>query len=146
MESPDHWIEDWLSSRAESEKTRIEYRRAIEQFSKFCESRGKQFSQVVELWRSAHYLGAREEQIFVDQWQDMIRAYATRIKSRYAPLSQKVFLTVPKSFFSFWKIPLDVELPRHPCVRYHNQDLQKEQIRMILSKASQRSCNLFNHG
>ena len=143
MESPDHWIEDWLSSRAESEKTRIEYRRAIEQFSKFCESRGKQFSQVVELWRSAHYLGAREEQIFVDQWQDMIRAYATRIKSRYAPLSQKVFLTVPKSFFRFWKIPLNVDLPRHSSVIYHNQDLQKEQIRMILSRASQRDRTIF---
>ena len=138
-----HWIEDWLSSRAESPKTRIEYLKAITAFAEFCQSRGLNFYEVVELWRAAHYIGAREEQKFVDEWHDLIRAYTTSIKPRYAPLSQKVFLTVPKSFFSFWKIPINVELPRHPCVRYHNQDLQKEQIRMILSKASQRDHVIF---
>lgn len=143
MENPDHWIEDWLSSRAESPKTRIEYLNAIRSFTAFCQSREKDFSQVVESWRAAHYSGAREEQIFLDQWQDLIRAYTTRIKPRYAPLSQKVFLTVPKSFFTFYKIPLDVDLPRHPCVIYHNQDLTKEQLRMILSKASQRDRAIF---
>jgi integrase len=81
--------------------------------------------------------------VFLDQWQDLIRSYATYIKPRYAPLSQKVFLTVPKSFFSFWKIPLDVDLPRRACVVYHNRDLTKEAIRQILSKASQRDRAIF---
>ena len=137
------WIEDWLSARAESDKTLNEYIRAIAAFSEFCQGRGKNFDQVVESWRTAHYAGAREEQVFLDQWQDIIRSYATYIKPRYAPLSQKVFLTVPKSFFSFWKIPLDVDLPRRACVLYHNQDLTKKLIRQILSKASQRDRAIF---
>lgn len=138
-----HWIEDWLSARAESDKTLIEYTRGIAAFQEFCQTRGKSFSQIVESWRAAHYAGAREEQVFLDQWQDLIRSYATYIKPRYAPLSQKVFLTVPKSFFTFWKIPIDVNLPRHPCVLYHNQDLTKDQLRLILSKASQRDRAIF---
>ena len=142
-EMQNHWIEDWLSARAESYKTLNEYNRAIAAFSEFCQGRGKDFDQVVESWRVAHYAGAREEQVFLDQWQDLIRSYATYIKPRYAPLSQKVFLTVPKSFFSFWKIPLDVDLPRRACVVYHNQDLTKEAIRHILSKASQRDRAIF---
>jgi integrase len=149
-EMENHWILDWLSSRAESPQTVREYQRAIMQFSEFCQGHGKDFSQVVESWRTAHYSGAREEQIFLDQWNDLIRSYTTNIKTmmrgeihRYTQLSQKLFLTVPKSFFHFWKIPLDVELPRHPSVRYHNRDLEKEQLRLILSKASQRDHAIF---
>jgi integrase len=54
-----------------------------------------------------------------------------------------VLLTVPKSFFSFYKIPIDVDLPRRACVIYHNQDITKQQLIMILSKASQRDKAIF---
>ena len=50
-----HWIEDWLSARAESEKTLTEYTGAISAFEEFCQRRGKIFSQVVDEWRTAHY-------------------------------------------------------------------------------------------
>jgi len=138
-----HWIGDWLSAVAESEKTLREYTSAISAFEEFCQNRGKDFNEVVDSWRSAHYAGARDEQIFLDQWNDLIRSYATYIKPKYAPLSQKVFLTVPKSFFSFWKIPIDVNLPRRACVIYHNQDLTKEIIKQILSKTTQRDKAIF---
>ena len=138
-----HWVEDWLSSRAESPQTVREYTNAIRFFADFCKSRGLNFGRVVEDWRTARYSGARAEQQFIDQWQDAIRGYTTRIKGKYAPLTQKVFLTVPKSFFSFYKVAVDVELPRRACVIYHNQDLKKEQIRMILSKATQRDRTVF---
>lgn len=137
-----HWIEDWLSARAESPKTRTEYMAKIGYFSLFCEARGKRFSQAVEQWRTAHYSGPREEQMFIDEWQDVIRAYATSLKS-HAPLTQKTLLIIPKSFFTFWKIPVDITLPRRACVLYHNQDFTKQQIRLILSKASQRDRAIF---
>jgi hypothetical protein len=35
------WIEDWLSARAESDKTLLEYTRAIAAFSEFCQGQGK---------------------------------------------------------------------------------------------------------
>jgi integrase len=142
-EMENHSIEDWLAARAESDKTLIEYTRGIAAFEEFCQRRGKSISSIVEDWRAAHYSGPREEQMFLDRWQDLIKAYTTYIKPRYAPLSQKVFLTVPKSFFSFWKIPLDVDLPRRACVLYHNHDLTKKTIRQILSKASQRDRAIF---
>lgn len=138
-----HWIEDWLSARAESESTHKNYLRSIKIFAQFCQKHGKDFSQVVESWRDAHYAGAKEEQLFLDQWHDIIRSYTTYLKPRYASLSIKNFLSVPKSFFSFWKIPLDVELPRHPCVLWHNRDLTKEIIRQILNRASQRNRTIW---
>jgi integrase len=138
-----HWIEDWLSVRAESENTKKGYLRYINQFAAFCQERGKNFSSVVEDWRAAQYSGAREEQMFLDQWNDLIRGYRTRIKSKYASLSFKNILAVPKSFFTSYKIPVDVDLPRRACVSYHNQDLTREQIRMILSKATQRDRTIW---
>ena len=138
-----HWIQDWLSCRAESPKTKREYSSAIANFSSFCQARGKNFNSIVDDWRTAHYSGARAEQQYLDQWEDLIRGYSTAIKPKYAPLTQKIFLTVPKSFFSYYKIPIGVDLPRRPCVLYHNQDLTKQQLIMILSKASQRDKAIF---
>jgi len=138
-----HWVEDWLSARAEAEGTKPDYLRLIAQFSDFAAKRGKDFQAVVDEWRAAHYSGPRAEQRFLDEWQDLLRAYTTYIRPRYAPLSFKNCLAVPKSFFTFYKIPVDVDLPRHGCVLYHNQDLTKEQLRMILSKATQRDRVIF---
>lgn len=144
MEKENHWIEDWLSTTAESKNTKREYSRIITLFAAFCQARGKNFSSVVEEWRTANYSNdPREKQVFLDQLNDLIRAYATSIRKRYAPLSQNTLLTAPKSFFTFHKIPVDVELPRRACVTYHNTDLEKEQIRMILSKATERDRVIF---
>jgi integrase len=106
---------------------------------------------VVEDWRQARMQGVAAEQAFLDKWQDLVRGYTTYLKSRYsvrtrsklAPLTQKLFLTVVKSFFHFYKIPVDVDLPRRACTIYHNQDLSKEQLRLILSKATQRDRAIF---
>jgi hypothetical protein len=50
---------------------------------------------------------------------------------------------VIRSFFKFYKIPLDVELPRRIWVRYHNRDLSKDQIRQILARATPRDRTIF---
>ena len=138
-----HWIEDWLSAKAESQKTRREYIWTISFFTRFCKSIGKSFSSVVQDYRDAQDGGLKNERRFIRNWEDLIKAYTTTIRAKYSPLSQKVLLTVPKSFFSYWKIPIDVDLPRRACVAYHNRDLTKEQIRKILSKASQRDTTIF---
>jgi hypothetical protein len=92
-----HWIEDWLSARAESENTKLKYQWAMDLFDKFCQSRGKSLSSAVEEWRATHYQGAREEQVFLDQWNDLISGFATEMKPKYAPLSLKDPLTALKS-------------------------------------------------
>jgi integrase len=147
-----HWILDWISARLESENTTRIYLRGIGVFSQYCQNQGASFSSVVENWRSARRGGVDSELAFQDKWQDLIRSYTTFIKTRYvprtgtslAPLTQKLFLVVVKSFFNFYRIPLDVDLPRRACVLYHNLDFIKEQLRMILSRAhSQRDRTIF---
>jgi integrase len=145
-----HWIPDWIS-KLESEATHRTYLRAIGIFSQFCQVQGASFSSVVEDWREARDRGRRAEQRFQDRWNDLIRGYTTYLKIRYVPkrgarltpLTQRFFLTVVKSFFQEYKILVDVDLPRRACVQYHNQDFSKEQIRMILAKASQRDRAIF---
>jgi integrase len=146
-----HWISDWISSRLESPNTVLSYVRAIGIFSEYCQTQGASFNSVVEDWRAARDHGRKAEQRFLDKWQDLIRGYTTYIKTRYvprrakslAPLTQKLFLVVVKSFFHFYKIDVDVDLPRRACTIYHNQDFSKEQLRMILAKASQRDRAIF---
>lgn len=142
MES-NHWIKDWLSARCEAESTAQHYMWGITMFDGFCLEIGMNFGTVVEDWRTAKYAGAREEQMFLDRWNDVISAFSAHIKKSYPPLSQKGILTAPRSFFAKWKIPVDVDLPKRACVIYHNKDLTKEVIRQILSKTSQRNRTIF---
>jgi len=144
LETLNHRIEDWLSARAEAENTRKGYLRSIKAFSDFCQRRGKDLYGIVEEYRAARRSGYEAELDFTDSWQDLIRAYSTTIKrSNYTPLTQKNFLSVAKSFFSFYKIPVTVDLPRRAYVIYHNRDISRENIRRILSKASQRNRTIW---
>ena len=70
-------------------------------------------------------------------------SYPAWLKPRFAPLTVKNHLATLKSYFRFWKIPLDVDLPRHACVVYHNRDLRKEEVRQILTFASPRDRVMF---
>jgi integrase len=145
-----HWIHDWIS-KLESEATTRSYLRAIGVFSQYCQAQGASFDSVVEDWRAARDKDRRAEQRFQDKWQDLIRGYTTYLKTGYVPrtgarltpLTQRQWLTVVKSFFHEYKIPVDVDLPRRACVLYHNRDFTKEQLRMILSRASQRDRAIF---
>ncbi len=150
MQENNHWIEDWLSERIEKEKNKKEYLAILKTFIEYCQERGIDFLNIVADYRSAKYAGAREEQKFLDNWNDLIKRYATFLKNRinqrggkYTPLSLKTYLSVPKSFFSCYRIPLDVRLPKRTCVFYHNRDLTKEIIRQILSKATQRNRTIW---
>jgi integrase len=62
---------------------------------------------------------------------------------KYAPFTMKNHLVAVRSFLGYWKIPLDVELPKHPYVLYHNRDLTKEQLRQILNRGSQRDRTIW---
>jgi len=144
MEKLNHWIEDWLSARAEAESTRKNYLRNIKVFSDFCQRRGKELYGIVNEYRVARREGYEAKLDFTDSWQDLIRAYSTCIKrSRYAPLTTKNILSTAKSFLSYYKIPVTVDLPRRAYVIYHNRDLTRENIKRILSKASQRDRTIW---
>lgn len=144
MEKLNHWVEDWLFSRAEAERTRKLYLRNIKICSDFCQRRGKDLYGIVNEYRAARREGYEAELDFTESWQDLARAYSTYIKrGRYAPLTQKNILATAKSFLSYYKIPVTVELPRRAYVIYHNRDLTRENLKKILSKASQRDRTIW---
>lgn len=135
-------VEDWLSSVAH--KTRGYYEPSWKAFTDFAKRRGKDPLRIVEEYRAAKYQGEREKDRFLDEWNDVIRAFNTWLESKYhAPFTRKNFLVAVKSHLKYWKIPLDVELPKHPYVLYHNRDLSREQIRLILSRASPRDRAIY---
>jgi site-specific recombinase XerD len=143
------WIGDWLSYVAQSERTKSNYFRYITNFSKFCLERGKCFNTVVQEYRTSKYSGAREEQMFLDEWHDLIKAYTKDLKTKetkrgkYTPLSINYTLSVVKSFFKYHRIPLDVLRLRNPYVVHHNRDLRKEDILLILGSATFRDRVIF---
>lgn len=133
-----HYIEDWLAATTESEKTAYCYIKNIEIFSEFAKHRGIDFQGIVEAWRKVKRADINEREDFLEAWNDIIRSFNTQIKKKYAPLSVKNLLATPKSFFSFWNIPIRVLLPKRACVVYHNKDLTKQEVRQILTFASPR--------
>ena len=144
MEKLNHWVEDWLFNTAEAEGTRKNYKRFINHLNKFCQQRGKNLFEIVEEYRTSRRSGYQAEMDFTESWQDLIRTYSTHIKrSDYTPLTRKSYLTGVKSFLSYYKIPIDVDLPKRVYVKYHNRDLTKEHIKKILAKASQRDRTIF---
>lgn len=133
-----HWVEDWLSAKAESPKTRKGYSFCWFHFKEFCSSRGKNADKLVEDYRQAKYQGEVLKEQWIEEWQDLVRTFPAWLKPRYASLTQKLFLTVVKSYMKFWKIPVDVDLPKHACVTFHNRDLKKAELKQILTFASPR--------
>jgi integrase len=131
-------LEDWLSARAESPKTRDSYLFLWENFAEFCRKRGKDPLKLVDDYRAVKYLGEAQREKFLEEWQDLLRAFYSWLKPKFAPLTVKNHLVVVRSFLGFWKIPLDVDLPKHPCVIWHNRDLRKEELKQILTFASAR--------
>jgi integrase len=131
-------IEDWLSQTCESPKTRRHYIFVWNHFTEFCKSRGKDSSTLVDDWRAAKRLGEPQRETFLEEWQDIIRAFNTWLKTKFAPITVKNHLVGIRSFVKYWKIPLDVDLPKHSYVVYHNRDLKQEELKNILKYASTR--------
>jgi len=136
-------LEDWLSARAESPATRHSYVDHWNILVQFCSARGKDPNTIVDGFRAARLQGEQQKEMFLEEWQDLIRAFTSYLKGKYVSMSFAVRLSILKSYFKFWKIPLEVTLPRRTYVTYHNRDLQKSEIKKILSNASLRDRAIF---
>jgi integrase len=138
MENLSSRVTDWLNARCESDKSRSSYIYGWRNFESFCLLRGKDPNKLVDEFRALKYEGEVKKEVFLDDWQDLLRAFTGWLKPRMASLSHKQCLSAIKSFMRFWKIPLDVDLPRHPFVTYHNRDIKKEEVKLILNNATPR--------
>lgn len=134
-------IDDWLSTV--EPKTRTFYRSSWKKFTTFARQRGKDTLRIVEEYRAAKYQGEREKDRFLDPWNDVIQAFSSSLESsKLAPSTRYSTLVAVKSCLRFWKIPLEVRLPK-PYGLYHNRDLSRELIRLILSRANLRDRTIW---
>jgi integrase len=143
MENLDHRIEDWLGAKCESSKTRDSYLWCWDRFNVFCRTREKEPVSLVDDYRAARKQGETEKDTFLEEWQDVLRAFFPWLKKRYAPLTLKNCLVVLKSFLRFWDLPLKIDLPKHSCVVWHNRDIKKEELKQILTFSSPRDRVIF---
>jgi integrase len=132
-------VDDWLSARAESPSSRHSYLDHWNIFLKFCQTRGKNPHNLVNDFRAVRLQGEQQKEIFLEEWQDLLRAFMTYLKKKnYASMSVAVRLAIVRSFVKYWKIPLEVDLPQRTFVTYHNRDITKAEIKKILSNATLR--------
>jgi len=134
-----HRVEDWMTARCESPKTREHYKFCLSHWVEFCRDRfGKDALSMVEGWRAVKRLGENERECWLEEWQDVVRSFNTWMKPKFAPMTCKNLMSTLKSFCRYWNIPLTVDLPNRPCVIYHNRDLTREEIKQLTSFASAR--------
>jgi hypothetical protein len=137
------YVENFLASR-ESPKTKESYERTLTIFEAFCQSRNRDLNSVVSEWREARLSDSRKAEImFLDEWTDLVRAFHMHIKPKYASLSVKQILSIVKSFLKYNKIPVDVDIPKRTFVSYHNRDITKDLIRLVVSRSSVRNRALW---
>lgn len=140
-----HHIEDWISQVCESEKTKDAYQMHVRIFTKFCLKRwDKNFNSIVKDWRKTRRVSLDSREDFLEEWTDIVRSYHTYLQTRkYAPLTIKNLLVTLRSFFRFWDIPINVRLPKRACVIYHNRDLTREDVILILTYATPRDRTIW---
>lgn len=132
-------VDDWLSARCESPSSRHSYLDHWSIFVKFCQGRGKDPNNLVDDFRAVRLQGEQTREIFLEEWQDLIRAFTTYLKkNEYASMSVAVRLAIVRSFVKYWKIPLEVDLPKHTFVTFHNRDITKIEINKVVSNATLR--------
>ena len=130
--------EDWLSTVAESPKTRNSYLEGWHIFEEFCKERAKDANSIVDDYLSIKYLGEAQRERFVFELREVLKGFYVYLKPKFASLSAKHELAIVKSYLNYWKVPVDIDLPKHPFVTYHNRDIEKEEVKQILTFASAR--------
>jgi len=138
MNKLDPRVEDWLNARCESDKSQKSYIFGWGYFEKFCIERGRDANRLVDDYRAMKYEGELKKDVFLEGWQDLLRGFYGWLKPKLASLSFKQCLSAIRSYMRFWKVPLEVDLPKHPYVTYHNRDITKEEVKQILKFASPR--------
>ena len=143
MAKIDPKVEDWLNARCESDKSRKSYIFGWGYFERFCIERGRDANSIVDDYRFIKYEGELKKDVFLEGWQDLLRGFYGWLKPRMASLSFKQCLSAIKSYMRFWKVPLEIDLPKHTYVTYHNRDITKEEVKQILNNASPRDRAIY---
>jgi integrase len=129
----------WLNQVSESETTKRRYLQDILQFERFAvENYGLDVKSLPLKWRQAKYNGEAEREKFLDQLNDVLRDYFAFLKGRVTPLSVKRKMSTVMSFLHAFDIPAKPLRIRYPYVVYHNRDITKDELRLIVEASDVR--------
>lgn len=130
----------WLNQVTESETTKRRYLKDILQFERFAvENYGLDVKSLPLKWREAKYNGEVAKEKFLDQLNDVLKDYFAFLKGRVTPLSVKRGMSAVMSFLHAFDIPAKPLRIRYPYVVFHNRDLTKDEIRLIVESSDVRN-------
>ena len=136
--------EIWLNQVTESPNTKRKYFQDILEFERWVrENYGLDVKSLPMKWREAKYSGEVEKEKFLDQLNDVLRDYFAFLKGRHAPLYVKFKMSVVLSFLHAFDVPAKSFRIRYPYIVYHNRDITKEELRLILDNADVRNRAVF---
>ncbi|NIO37144.1 tyrosine-type recombinase/integrase [Candidatus Bathyarchaeota archaeon] len=127
----------WLN-KGYAETTKENYRKGTRPFFEWAETHP---DDLVADWKKVKYDIRLREQ-FIDEWTEKVEEYVFGLKD-YTPRSQEQELTLIVSFFKSFKIPIEPDKPKHTYVRFHNRDLKRDEIQLILANTASLRDKLF---
>lgn len=110
-------------------------------FSRFLNHTNINPDAIVQKWKKIKWKYPKNQQ-FVEKYTDIVQNYYAMLcnKKGSAPASANTRITAVLSFFQFHRIPdkhgLDIRKQKNVYVKYHNKDIQREQIRRILEHSN----------
>lgn len=129
--------ENWLNASCESDKSKKNYRRALKEFLSAVHT---DLETLLTTWRNVRYdLRLRDE--FCEDWSERIEGYVN--EKQFTSATKSTLFGMLKSFFLYCKIPIEVKLPKHVFITYHNRDISKQEIRSILEHSGLRDRCFF---
>lgn len=129
--------ENWVNASCESDKSKKNYRRALKQF---LDAMHTDLETLLTTWRNVRYdLRLRDE--FVEDWSERIEGYVN--EKPFTSATKSTLFGMLKSFFLYCKVPVEVKLPKHVFITYHNRDVKRDEIRLILEHSGLRDRCFF---
>lgn len=131
----------WIGRVCESEVTPVNYLHSIRYFEDWLKGNyGLDAREIPAEWREAKYKGWVEREKFLDLYKDVLKDYFAHVKAEgYAPYVVNRHMSTVISYMHAFEIPIEPIRLRYPYMKYHNRDLEKEEIRRILAHSTVRN-------
>ena len=123
-------VEAWLNEVVKDESTKAYYRRELQNFLEYC---GCSVEGITEQWELADAL---VEKKLKKKWNRKIKEYKAVLSANPNLVEGTVttYLCPVLSFFNWVDIPLKIKV-KSGIVTYHNRDILREELDLIISNA-----------
>lgn len=135
----------WISQVSESEYTTKHYLCDIIAFERWADkNHGLIVRNIPKLWRQAKYENESTKEQYLDMLKDIVNDYFVHLKqSGLAPMTINRTMSIVMSFLHHYDIPIKPIRIKHPFILYHNRDITKKELQMILEHSGIRNRAMF---